>query len=276
MSTSPTPPPGALFQLLSTGPIGLVVLDGEGCVVWANEVLLYLLESPAEALVNRPPNELTHPWLRALSEQDEFIHVPTSTASGTPQGRWLHCRFYPRGDGAGAVGHVLDFTEIKQLVEERDALKHKLAELDPVEPTTGLLNARGLTQVLAPQVARSRRYGNRLSAVLLRLGETGEFIERYPGAAGEAILTAVTRLLNDQLRWADFIAYLEQGEFALVLQETGGEDALALVAKLRDALADLGMTLAMPIARFGIAEWQRGDDVGLLLRRARNSIDAID
>jgi len=276
MSTTPTPPSGALSQLLSAGPIGLVVLDGEGRVVWANEVLLYLLESPAEALLNRPPNELKQPWLRALAQRDEFIHVPTSSARGAPQERWLHCRFTPRGDGAGAVGHVLDFTEIKQLVEERDALRHKLAELDPVEPTTGLLNARGLTQVLAPQVARSRRYGNRLSAVLLRLGETGEFLERYPGAPGEAILTAVTRLLNDQLRWADFIAYLEQGEFALVLQETGGDDALALVAKLRDALADLSVTLTMPIARFGVAEWHKGDDVGLLLGRARSSIDTID
>jgi len=276
MSKPDLPPSNVLAQLLSTGPLGMVVLDADGRVSWANEVLLCQLDTQAEDLIGRTAGELGTPWLRQLAEQSEFVHVPEASAEHGAGGRWLHCRFEPRADGTGAIGHVLDFTEIKVLVEERDALKQKVAALDPIDPVTGLLNARGLQQALAPQVSRSRRYGNRLTVVLLRLGQAGEFDERYPGETGEAILTAVTQLLNEQLRWADFIAHLERDEFVLVLQETGAEDAAGLITKLRDALADLSLGMDMPVARFGEAEWHKGDDVGLLLRRARAQLDGLD
>lgn len=273
MNTPDIPPTGALEQLLATGPLGLVVLDGQHRVQWANEVLLVLLGTTAEELVNRDPSELGSPWLRALAEQNEFVHVPAHSEGDTEGGRWLHCRFTPRTDSPGAVGHVLDFTEIKALVEERDALKEKVATLDPIDPLTGLLNARGLTQALAPQVSRSRRYGNHLSVVLLRLGAADEFTQQSRGAAGERILVAVTQMLNEKMRWADFIGRLSEGEFLLVLQETAANEAAGLVAKLRDALADLAQGMNMPVAQFGVAEWQKGDDVGLLLRRARTNLD---
>lgn len=273
MSTPELPPSAALEQLLATGPVGLVVLDDQRRVLWANEVLLAMLGTTAEALLNHPAADLDTPWLRALAEQSEFVHVPGNHDGDAEGGRWLHCRFAPRPDAPGAVGHVLDFTEIKALVEERDALRAKVTALDPVDPLTGLLNARGLTQALAPQVSRSRRYGNRLSVVLLRLGGAGEFAQRFPGEAGEPILVAVTQMLNEQMRWADFIGRLAEGEFLLVLQETAATEAAGLVAKLRDALADLAQGMDMPVAQFGVAQWEKGDDVGLLLRRARTNLD---
>ncbi len=92
------------------------------------------------------------------------------------------------------------------------------------------------------------------------------------------MLISISHLLNDQLRWADIIGRLNETDFLLVLPETHADDANKVVENMKEKLGQLNIPDVEPsdfeiTAQFGVAEWRKGDDMGLLLMRARNILD---
>ncbi len=260
--------------MLDDAPVGALVYAADGTITWANATLAAMLDSPFEDWCAQPREALAHPWLRGLFDRAEFIHVPATEAR---EARWFHGRYHVL-EGGGWIGHILDFTEIKALVEERDSYKQKFEAVNTIDTVTSLLNHRGVFQALEPQVSRSRRYGNALAVVILRLGMAEAFEHRFDPGVRTAILIAFTQLLNDQTRWADFTGRLEGAEFMLVLPETGEGDAHALVSKIRERMCGLSLPAevgidTLPALCVGVAEWKKGDDSGMLIRRARENLE---
>lgn len=264
------PPATLLSELLASSPTGMLILAADGRLSWANETLADMLGCTTQELIGKTQDRFEPAWARGLFERTEFIRVPPSGES-PPQ--WLYCRYRPASDNHGWLGHVLDFTDIKALVEERDALRARVEELDTVDAVTGLPNEKGVLQYLEHQVSRSRRYQNPLSVVLLRL----ESLAGKADAAGakEALLP-ISRLLHEQLRWVDFVGRLELGEFLLVLPETGEEDAHRLADKLGEQVRALPEAGSAGAAQFAVTAWRKGDDVRLLLRRVREGLARPD
>jgi PleD family two-component response regulator len=84
-------------------------------------------------------------------------------------------------------------------------------------------------------------------------------------------------MLNDQMRWADIIGRLSDSDFLLVLPETHAEAASDIAEKIRERFEILDVPEVEVDANdiqvnFGVAEWQKGDDVGLLMMRAREML----
>lgn len=264
-----------LQQIIQSCPTGILLLDGQGRVSWVNEALGRMLgEDRCAQLLNKRIDEVPAP-LSTLFDLSTTLHLPGDELH---EDLWLMGHQQPLPDDAGQVQYFVDITPLHWLMQERDQLKDELNDVIMVDSETGMRNRKGLYYSLEPQLSRSRRYDRPLSIILLRLDCLDRFKQQYQRENARPVLVTLSQLLSDQLRWADIVGRLNETDFLLVLPEIHADDAGTVVENLRQNLAEL--TIDEPetedftiTARFGIAEWRKGDDMSLLLMRARKMLD---
>ncbi|MFO8025085.1 diguanylate cyclase domain-containing protein [Thiohalophilus sp.] len=267
--------PILLQQIIRACPTGILLLDNHGRANWANDALGEMLgEVRCAQLLNKQVDEVSAP-LSALFDLSTTLHLPGDEFH---EDLWLMGHQQPLPDNTGQVQYFVDITPLYWLMQERDQLKDELNDVIMVDSETGMRNRKGLYYSLEPQLSRSRRYDRPLTIILLRLDCLDRFKQQYQREDARPLLVTLSQLLSDQLRWADIVGRLNETDFLLVLPEIHANDAATVVENLRQQLAEL--TIDEPetedftiTARFGIAEWRKGDDMSLLLMRARQMLD---
>lgn len=267
-----------LQQIIGACPVGILLQDQTGRISWINDALAGLLgETRRAQLLNKRADEVAGP-LSALFDLSTTLHLP---AEGTQDDLWLMGQQQTLPDGKGKVQYFVDITPLHWLMQERDQIREELNDMIMVDNETGMRNRKGLYYSLEPQLSRSRRYNRPLSIIILRLDCLDRFKQQYARDDARPLLSSISQLLSDQLRWADIVGRLDETDFLLVLPEIHAADANTVVENLRQRLAELNIA-DQPAqdfnvtARFGVAEWRKGDDMGLLLMRARQMLDDAD
>lgn len=149
------------------------------------------------------------------------------------------------GAGAGAVALLAGGTlawalaslrsEHAALVRrEADALR--MAELDDL---TGLGNYRMFMRALTAEVARSRRYDDPFSLVLLDLDGFKGINDELGHLAGDDALRLVAVALREALREEDVCCRQGGDEFAVIAVRAGEEEARELAERLTRAIGEI-------------------------------------
>lgn len=152
------------------------------------------------------------------------------------------------------------------LVEE----SRRLATTDAL---TGLLNRRAFLECGRREVARAKRYGEKMSVVLLDVDHFKQINDQRGHAAGDVVLAAVGKLLRGALRTCDIVARWGGEEFVLVLPSTplaGGDEVAERIRQLMEG-ADIkdGNGHRVPVtASFGVAVYAPGEELEVLVDRA--------
>jgi diguanylate cyclase (GGDEF)-like protein len=120
------------------------------------------------------------------------------------------------------------------------------------DPLTGLLNHRVFHETVEAEIERGRRYGARVSVVLLDLDHFKRVNDAMGHAQGDRVLRAAGEALARGCRASDSAFRIGGDEFALVLPETDADEATACAGRARDALARLPEELAVS---FGAGVW---------------------
>ena len=102
-----------------------------------------------------------------------------------------------------------------QLTEAREALR----ELASRDPMTGLLNRRAIFDVLTGEMARIRRDGSALTAVMIDLDHFKSVNDTFGHIAGDEVLRGVATRLTDSVRAYDSVARYGGEEFLLVMPQ---------------------------------------------------------
>ncbi|MBG6213165.1 diguanylate cyclase (GGDEF)-like protein [Cryobacterium sp. CAN_C3] len=153
----------------------------------------------------------------------------------------------------------------RQLVRMSDL--HRQSRTDDL---TGLPNRRALYSDVPGLLAAGQ--AGRSALLLLDLDRFKEVNDSLGHDIGDRLLAEVGRRLSQQLRTDDLLARIGGDEFAIFLDNTDQDQAVAVALKLRAALAEPvtleGIALQTDVS-IGIAlAPDHGGDVGLLLRRA--------
>ena len=123
------------------------------------------------------------------------------------------------------------------------ALLHNVLDqesrLARTDPTTEVSNARGFSEQLAAEIARSRRYGRSFSVAYLDLDDFKQVNDRLGHAAGDRLLKLAGVAMTRMLRESDSIGRLGGDEFALLFPETGEDAARTVGDKLLETFAEL-------------------------------------
>jgi PAS domain-containing protein len=164
--------PELVKKFLESLPAALAMVDKDGKIVWVNDSFI--------RITTLPRNHLTGVAIRSLPAEIQNMfkqgHIYLD-ATNKRDAYWLACMSIQLEDYT--LQYCNDVTEMQSLIEDRENLKTRVAELNPHDPVTGMLNRRSLFQNLEQQTSRSRRYGNTVSVMIMRIANLLEYIRHY-------------------------------------------------------------------------------------------------
>lgn len=130
----------------------------------------------------------------------------------------------------------------------------ELRQMATRDALTGLLNRRSFDALLSEEIERARRLGHPLTLVLLDLDHFKGINDTHGHPAGDAVLAAIARLLELEVRTIDRVARIGGEEFAVLLMETTAGEGLVVARRLVTAMrarpvrVSDGVTLAVTVS----------------------------
>ena len=128
---------------------------------------------------------------------------------------------------------------LAELEAENGRLRGRVLELErqaATDPLTGLLNRRGIEEVLTHEVGRRTRYADPLAVGLVDADRFKEVNDRFLHPGGDAALAAIAPALSGTLRASDWVGRFGGEEFLVVAPHTDLAGAAALGERLRAAV----------------------------------------
>lgn len=148
----------------------------------------------------------------------------------------------------------------------------QLADLDAL---TGLHNRRFFDDVLEREITRAQRYGRRLALVLADVDGFKAINDRIGHLAGDAVLAEAAERLRQVVRASDLPCRIGGDEFAVIVPESGMDEARRLALRIHQAFAAKPFPHAGRVTMSaGLAELQSQDDATTIFERADEALYA--
>jgi diguanylate cyclase (GGDEF)-like protein len=160
---------------------------------------------------------------------------------------------------------------------ENARLHEEVRRQATTDELTGLVNRRRFLEALEAEVERARLLATPFAVVLADLDDFKRINDGHGHHAGDLALRSFGRLLSEQIRDFDVAGRLGGEEFAVLLPQTNVKEAMAVAARIRDALAtasiDVGDGFAVRLtASLGVADSGSSTSTDELLRRADDAL----
>jgi len=136
------------------------------------------------------------------------------------------------------------------------SLIEKLHQQAITDPLTNLANRRQFNYVLRREINRAIRMQRALSLIILDLDYFKNVNDRYGHLIGDQVLIRISKILLANARAMDLVSRIGGDEFAIILPEVDGNQAVNICERIRTLLAK---TFIEPIgyitASFGISSF---------------------
>lgn len=131
---------------------------------------------------------------------------------------------------------------VDQRTRELKEANRLLTELARTDPLTGLLNRRGMDELVAQELERSNRYQSPFSLGLIDIDHFKKINDRYLHTGGDKVLVEVAEALKSSLRTVDHIGRVGGDEFQVIAPETTREGADVLSERIHAAVEETVIT----------------------------------
>jgi diguanylate cyclase (GGDEF)-like protein len=266
-----SPSPGPASVLNEALGVGMMVSDARGTVTFANAALVDLLGLEGRKVIGMQraavvsstgaPEDVLEPISGAQAPEPRRFTVGLGR---TGEKRILRWQTRPvRVDGAdGRLDEIVDVTREGEEIEARD-------DRVRIDALTGLANRRAGEEALAREIAAALRGGTPVSVALFEV--------QVPAAeAAERAFRQVSWLLRDALRGYDLVVRFAARRLLAILPHARGPQAAALAERFRAAVGRAAKQVAGATLTYGVAEFERAQDVERLLAQATTALDAAN
>jgi diguanylate cyclase (GGDEF)-like protein/PAS domain S-box-containing protein len=256
-----------VFQGLADG---VVVLDRQARLIDLNPAAQRILGLDRDA-VGAPASRLLRDQARLLERRDgrseERSEVVVPGEDGLRTYELAVSRLADR------KGRELGWLLVWRDVTRRKHLEMELKRLATTDPLTGLWNRRSLLEQGSAELARARRQGRELSVLMLDLDHFKRINDTLGHRAGDLMLQKLGAAWQEGLRAGDIFGRMGGEEFAVVLSDSGPDEAAAAARRLRRAAAGVEVEGCRVTASAGVASL-RPSDASLedLLHRADQAL----
>lgn len=160
-------------------------------------------------------------------------------------------------------------------------LQGHLDDLASRDPLTGTLNRRAFSKSGERELARARRHGHPVAALMMDLDHFKRINDELGHAAGDYVLRRFVDVATTCLRCEDLLGRHGGEEFAALLPETSLKEAVSAAERLRKALTakanrdQHALAPRWPVTvSIGIAEWHPEQSLEDLLTAADEALYA--
>lgn len=109
----------------------------------------------------------------------------------------------------------------------------RMKQLAYVDGLTGIHNRRYFEMRIVEELERASRFQGRMSVIMVDIDNFKRVNDEFGHLLGDEVLRLVANILKQQLRKSDLLCRYGGEEFAIVVPETTGENALRVAEKLR-------------------------------------------
>ncbi len=278
----------------------LVELDTAGRIRFLNPTWERITGFAVERCLDRPFAEfLTQPSQQAQFAPDRLEHLPRHDMQievRAADGRTLWLRmntalqYDAQSQFAGLVSTLEDISETRRLQQLQREHEADLYRLTITDPLTGVFNRRHFDETLASVMAANLAQQRQVALVIIDIDGFKFINDTYGHPVGDQVLRRVAETLTGHFP-AGSVARLAGDEFAVVLQDTGEDEARTRARRLHQALS--AITVPLPVGELriqtsiGVAtapafgktpqELVRAADVALYhaKKSGRNRVDAL-
>jgi len=180
-----------------------------------------------------------------------YAGIPLATPDGYQIGALCAIDVKPRNYSESELAILANLARI--VMNELEL--RQIAQRDQL---TGALSRRGFIAQAEAEISRFRRRGRASSLVMVDIDHFKSVNDTYGHPAGDRVLRELAGLMTMVKRPTDHLGRLGGEEFAILLAETDGQDALSVCERLRHTIAstpiELGAGQFLNVsASFGIA-----------------------
>lgn len=141
----------------------------------------------------------------------------------------------------GEVSHIsliiYDVTDIAVSKLQLNSANQILEHLSRTDELTQLHNRRYWQQCMEREFERFNRYDTYASLVMLDIDHFKKINDQYGHQTGDIVIQRVAHILSQSLRETDYAGRYGGEEFAVVLANTDGNDAIGFTERLRKKIA---------------------------------------
>ena len=296
-----------LRAILASTADGILGIDQERKVVHANRRFHEIWRIPQPLAESRDDGALLAFVLSQLTDPAAFLakvealygsDLEDMDVLDFKDGRVVERYSSPMIAGETVVGRVWSFRDVterrraegelrlaKESVDEANReitlhLEHE-RELSQTDGLTGLCNRRHFFELAARELTVANRYSRPLSIVMIDVDRLKEANDSFGHLFGDQVLLAVAQTARSHVRDSDVLARFGGDEFVLMLPETTALQALPLVERIREQVAERSVRADSGVLRvtlsIGIAELAtQPPDAGIesVVRRADQALYA--
>lgn len=157
---------------------------------------------------------------------------------------------------------------------ERKQLEERLRREAMFDALTGLLNRRHLNRNLHSAMISAKRYNYPLSLCLFDIDHFKSINDNHGHSAGDQVLSTLSKIIQEEMREADFAGRYGGDEFCVIFPHTDASDGEKCLERMRrkmeEKIFEAGIGLSFSVTcSFGLAEMTSGmDDQEELLKIA--------
>jgi len=168
-------------------------------------------------------------------------------------------------------GLVMASTGFMAMSKERSDARLRLAAMR--DRLTGCWNRIRIEEIAEQEIARLRRYGYPVSAIMADLDHFKEINDRYGHIVGDEVLKSFTKITAETIRTTDLLGRWGGEEFIIILPMSDVGEAVAIAERLRRNVETYAFPHGIQMsASFGVAAGLAGDVWGDWLQRADTAL----
>lgn len=237
-----------LKTIIETEPECVKVLAPDGTLLQMNRAGLEMIEADSEAqVIGQQVVDIVAPEYReAFRNLNERVNRGESgelefEIIGLKGGhRWLDTHAVPMRDLNGRITGLLGVTRD---ITARRQVELELEYLAQTDFLTEIANRRHFMQLAEEEMARTLRYGGQISILMMDIDHFKKINDTHGHKTGDVVLRKFAELSRHALREVDTLGRVGGEEFAVLLPQTGSEQALEVAERLRKATADTEIVL---------------------------------
>lgn len=127
--------------------------------------------------------------------------------------------------------------ELKKKNAQLEELLQRVEIMAITDPGTGLFNRRRFADVLQKEFARSKRYEEALTLMMIDIDHFKLINDTYGHQVGDQVLADVAKVISSQFREVDTVARYGGEEFAVLLPQSTKADAAMAAARALEEIA---------------------------------------